>query len=668
MDNIKISVITSLYHHEEQYVRQCLDSLIEQTMKDIEFILIDNGADETNKKLIEEYKLKDSRFKSIHISKNIGMGAALNKGIYAAKGDYIGFLESDDFAKHNMYEDLYSHSNNGQIDIVKSLFNTLDTAGNINLQNNFPANQCNIVLEGKGKCSGLIQGHVSHWSGIYKKQFLTKNHITFNETPGGHSQDFGFMLLCYAFAQTVYILPYAYVTYRLFTGRHDIKFLNDCMLDECELTLKKLRRRRVSAEVWEIIFLRVAPRLQSCLATSDKLQRKRIIKELTKDAKMQSYKYFSPVLKSSIKNLIKANSLKNKIKSSIIKKTKTETKSSVKLFGIKLKQQTQTITKITTKYLRGLIKIEITNNHYSFYILGIKLISKKDSDDKKYLKILGLPIYYKSLQFQIKTQQIQLLQQRLENIIQQLLEQKNIHNLMNQKISNLKCIIEAQTLHKDTFGPYKNAFKGKDVVLVCTGPTAKKYTPIAGAIHIGVNGAVYLENVSLDYLFVQDYTIKQAENNTLINDIINYQGNNCKKFFGIIPDERLHIVKKYIERIPLHCSYNKNISQYILEDLFMHNIAYDLSRDPMGDFSGTPFSALQFILYTNPKRLYLVGWDCSSGYAYNKPNAINPANYQITILKQHFIPFIKLNYPHLEIISINPVGLKGVFNDLYKGI
>lgn len=136
------------------------------------------------------------------------------------------------------------------------------------------------------------------------------------------------------------------------------------------------------------------------------------------------------------------------------------------------------------------------------------------------------------------------------------------------------------------------------------------------------------------------------------------------------PDEKLErsgiyaVVKKDILRIPLMYSYSEQIFQYIMEDICCHNIASDLSREPIGDFSETPFSALQFILYAHPKRLYLVGWDCSSGYAYNKPNAINPANYQIDILKNNFLPFINLNYPDIEIISINPIGLKGVFKDM----
>lgn len=664
MTDIKVSVLTSLYKHKEHYVRQCLESLQNQTLKECEFILIDNGADENNKSLIAEYLGKDSRFRAIYLKTNIGMGAALNQGLKTARGEYVGFLESDDFAEPEMFADLYVHSKNGQIDIVKSLFNTLDEKGNIKLENNFPENQLGCLLK-RGQCSGLIQGHVSHWSGIYKKDFLIKNKIDFNETPGGHSQDFGFILKCYACTDSIYVIPHAYVTYRLFSGVHEFKFLNDCMLDECELTFEKLRKKKLPQEVWEVLYLRIAPRLRDCLQTADKKQKKRIICEIAKNAKFQSYKYFPPSVRKNIKELINNNKLFYKVKHNFFHTIKElPQKTEKKICGITYFKKKTKQDKTVYSYFGNIFKIIITKKSVSFCLLGIPVVIKKDTEQKQYIKLLGIPLYYKEdKQFEIK-KQFNVLQRQLIENNKILLEQKNINNILNQKLSNMKCIIEAQSLHPKTFGKYKNAFAGRDVVLVCTGPTAKNYKPIKDAVHVGVNGAIYLENVKLDYLFMQDYTIKQKNNSTLNIDGLNYQGNHCKKFFGIIPDNRLEVVKKDILRIPLMYTYSKQVSQYIIEDIFYHNIASDLSREPVGDFAGTPFSALQFILYAHPKRLFLVGWDCSSGYAYNKQNAINPANYQADILKNTFLPFINLNYPDIEIISINPVGLKGVFEDM----
>lgn len=661
-NNVKVSVLTCLFKHKEEYVRQCLDSLVAQTLKECEFILIDNGADETNKALIKEYLKKDNRFCVIYLKQNIGMGAALNRGIDKAAGQYIGFLESDDFAEPNMFEDLYNKSNQGHIDVVKSIYQTLDEQGCIKQENNFPISQCGKVLS-RGLCSGLIQGHVSHWSGIYKKSFLQKNHILFNETPGGHSQDFGFILKCYACADSVYVIPHAYVTYRLFTGVHEFKYLNDCMLDECELTFEYLRKNNLPKEVWEILFFRIAPRLKLCMQTADRKQRKRIIKEINKNAEFQSYKYFPLAVKNDIKNFIKANSWFYKVKKLIFQSRKTTVKTVKKFLGITYFKKSTDANKTTYKYLSGILKYIETKKTVSFYILGIPVVIKKDTPQKRYIKFFTIPVYYWHDNCYELKQQINNMSCILSNVVSKI---QNNETLLNLKLSNIKSILEAETIHPKTFGKYRNAFNGKDVVLVCTGPTAKNYKPIKNAIHVGVNGAVYLDKIKLDYLFMQDYTIKQNCNSSLTKDGLSYEGNNCKKFWGKIPDD-LNIANKKcnINRIPFSFSAGKDSVQYILEDYPLHNIAENLECEPMGQFLGTPFSALQFILYAHPKRLFFVGWDCGSGYAYNKPNAMGPANYQIEIMKKYFVPFIKLNYPDIKIVSINSVGLKGIFKDVY---
>ena len=107
MNNIKISVLVSIYNHDVKYVRKCLESLENQTFKDLEIILLDNGAIQEAKDLIEEFLPKDSRFKVIHIKENKGYGHALNLGLEEAKGEYIGIVESDDFTSPDMYQKLY---------------------------------------------------------------------------------------------------------------------------------------------------------------------------------------------------------------------------------------------------------------------------------------------------------------------------------------------------------------------------------------------------------------------------------------------------------------------------------------------------------------------------------------------------------------------------------
>ena len=116
----KISVITPVYN-VERYLRECLDSLVRQSMQDVEFICVNDGSKDGSLAILNEYAAKDSRFKIIS-QKNQGYGKAMNVGIKAASGDYIAILESDDFIGGDMLRFLYDVAVRNNADIVKSNF------------------------------------------------------------------------------------------------------------------------------------------------------------------------------------------------------------------------------------------------------------------------------------------------------------------------------------------------------------------------------------------------------------------------------------------------------------------------------------------------------------------------------------------------------------------
>lgn len=100
-----ISVIVPVYN-VEKYLKKCLDSIINQSYKNIEIILVDDGSNDTSGKICDEYEKKDERIKVIH-KKNGGLSDARNVGIEESKGEYICFIDSDDYIEPNMIEDLY---------------------------------------------------------------------------------------------------------------------------------------------------------------------------------------------------------------------------------------------------------------------------------------------------------------------------------------------------------------------------------------------------------------------------------------------------------------------------------------------------------------------------------------------------------------------------------
>ena len=110
-----ISIIIPVYN-VEKYLCRCIDSVINQTYKNLEIILIDDGSTDNSGKICDEYVLKDNRIKVIH-KQNGGVSSARNTGLDVAKGEYIGFVDSDDYIERDMYEILYNLIVNNNVKI-----------------------------------------------------------------------------------------------------------------------------------------------------------------------------------------------------------------------------------------------------------------------------------------------------------------------------------------------------------------------------------------------------------------------------------------------------------------------------------------------------------------------------------------------------------------------
>ncbi len=108
----KISIIVPIYN-VEKYLRRCLDSLLIQYFKDIEIIAINDGSTDLSLQILNEYAIKDDRLKIIDQS-NGGVSSARNAGIDAASGEYIGFVDPDDWVDKEMYENHVSNCTDGE--------------------------------------------------------------------------------------------------------------------------------------------------------------------------------------------------------------------------------------------------------------------------------------------------------------------------------------------------------------------------------------------------------------------------------------------------------------------------------------------------------------------------------------------------------------------------
>ena len=239
--------------------------------------------------------------------------------------------------------------------------------------------------------------------------------------------------------------------------------------------------------------------------------------------------------------------------------------------------------------------------------------------------------------------------------------QNYIRTVHMQNIYISQANVVAMT-HQETFGPYKNIHFGEDIAIIATGPSLNKYKPLENVINIWMNKAFLNNKINLNYYFSQDY----FANNSYINQIS--ENKNVKKFFGqlsvtpfgckeinygdaIMPESLIlkHKAKKYF-----------TYAKWPITPLFFNP---DIDKSWLSDGGSVVFSAMQFALFTNPKRIYLVGCDCSSGYFDGKAGA--DVSHLVKSWKE-LKKFAETYYPETEIISVNPVGLKGLFKDLYQ--
>ena len=121
----KVSVVVPVYN-VDTFLHKCLDSIAEQTLRDIEIVCIDDGSTDNCPQILDEYARKDPRFIVIH-KKNEGYGKAMNVGIDRAHGKYIGIVESDDYILPEMYQILYETAEAYQLDAVSYTPLTLPT-------------------------------------------------------------------------------------------------------------------------------------------------------------------------------------------------------------------------------------------------------------------------------------------------------------------------------------------------------------------------------------------------------------------------------------------------------------------------------------------------------------------------------------------------------------
>jgi lipopolysaccharide biosynthesis glycosyltransferase/glycosyltransferase involved in cell wall biosynthesis len=196
-----ISIIIPCYN-TEKYLLACLDSLIGQTLRDIEIICVNDASPDTSLQILSDYSQRDQRIKVITLLQNKGVGAARNIGIEASKGEYIGFVDSDDFVDLDFFEVLYKRAISSGADVVKGCVERKEIDGTTEILSNYDI-----------RLSDRIVFFNWFYTAIYKKSLIRQYGLKFCEGLT-HSEDRLFPLAASFhanFTETIHRTRYHYI-------------------------------------------------------------------------------------------------------------------------------------------------------------------------------------------------------------------------------------------------------------------------------------------------------------------------------------------------------------------------------------------------------------------------------------------------------------------------
>ena len=203
----KVSVIVPVYN-VEKYLKRCLDSLINQTLSDIDIICINDGSKDSSLQILEQYAQKDSRI-VIYNQENSGLSVARNTGLEHASGEYIGFVDSDDWVDLDFYEKLYNSAKNNNADIAVADFirehpNKKPKRLKLKEEKIYTTPEDKFMI-----CKVHREGCV--WNKIYRTEFIKSINLKF--VPKMYYEDRDFTIRSLYFSKKLVTTPNTYYRY-----------------------------------------------------------------------------------------------------------------------------------------------------------------------------------------------------------------------------------------------------------------------------------------------------------------------------------------------------------------------------------------------------------------------------------------------------------------------
>lgn len=258
MSNVKVSIIVPVYNIPENILRKCVESTIHQTMKEIEIILVDDGSTNNSGLICDEYSSQDNRIRVIH-KENGGLSAARNTGFENATGDWITFLDSDDWIDEHTCEDTYKLGVESNSDVV--IFGTIQEFEHY--KNPFKYHYVDgTVFEGE-KCKEVqceilnFTGNIATaWAKLFRRNFLVDNGLEHNSELRQGSEGIEFNVRVFEKVKKVYFTDKIYYHYifnpNSISAKHDEK--NHYFVIKCFEEIKRQIEKSDNREQLENIF------------------------------------------------------------------------------------------------------------------------------------------------------------------------------------------------------------------------------------------------------------------------------------------------------------------------------------------------------------------------------------------------------------------------------
>ncbi|MDO5553870.1 MAG: glycosyltransferase [Planctomycetia bacterium] len=204
----RISVIVPVYNVAE-WLEECLDSILNQTFQDLEVICVNDGSTDNSPDILKEYAAKDSRITIIH-QENKGLSEARNTGMKVAKGDYILFVDSDDYIAVNLCELAIQNADSTGADMIMFEYYTIDNGKKTSL----PLLQTNAVYtQDEERVKTVVENNWSVWKFLWKTSFLRTNHLHF--IAGIHFEDVPFSIKAAVLANKLATINASLYYYRI---------------------------------------------------------------------------------------------------------------------------------------------------------------------------------------------------------------------------------------------------------------------------------------------------------------------------------------------------------------------------------------------------------------------------------------------------------------------